>query len=120
MATIAFRVHKEKGARLSLFNGAPNDRKAFTIGADYSAIPHVLNIGTAYRTADDGGSNTAPNGKDNSITLMVVYDVAQNVALHANHSMHSGSSYDAGGLNDATVPGNSGKNLTTFLLEMSW
>jgi hypothetical protein len=24
MATIAFRVHKEKGARLSLFNGAPN------------------------------------------------------------------------------------------------
>ena len=108
------------GAVANLFNSGPYDRKAFTLGADYSVIPHALHVGAAYRSADDGGSTTSPNGKDNSITVMAVYDVDQNVALHINHSMHSGSSYDAGGVNDATVAPNSGKNLTTLLLEMAW
>src|SRR3989338_443376 len=33
---------------------AASDRKALTIGADYSVIPHVLSIGAAYRKAETG------------------------------------------------------------------
>lgn len=89
--------------------GASGDRKAWTVGADYSFIPHTLSIGAAYRNASDGGA-AAVNG-DNAITLTAVYDLAQNVALHFNHSQYSGSAHDAAGA--ATY-------LTTFMLEAAW
>jgi len=81
--------------------------KAWTIGADYSIIPHTLHLGAAYR-----GATTAAGLGDNAISLAAVYDLTQNVALHLNHSMYSGSLYN--------VPAANGDQLTTFLLEAAW
>lgn len=81
--------------------------KAWTIGADYSIIPHTLHLGAAYR-----GATTAAGLGDNAISLAAVYDLTQNVALHLNHSMYSGSLYN--------TPQVNGDQLTTFLLEAAW
>ena len=85
------------------------DRKATTIGADYTVIPHALSIGLAYRNADTGGA-AATNG-DDAWTVTAVYDLYQNVAFHLNYSSYSGSAHNA-----AT----SVKNLTTLMLEAAW
>jgi len=85
------------------------DRKATTIGADYTVIPHALSIGLAYRNADTGGA-AATNG-DDAWTVTAVYDLYQNVAFHLNHSQYSGSS------RNLTT---SVKNLTTLMLEAAW
>ena len=85
------------------------DRKATTIGADYTVIPHALSIGAAYRQADTGGA-AATNG-DDAWTVTAVYDLYQNVAFHLNYSSYSGSAHNA-----AT----SVKNLTTLMLEAAW
>ncbi|OGS96172.1 MAG: hypothetical protein A3H31_06840 [Gallionellales bacterium RIFCSPLOWO2_02_FULL_57_47] len=85
------------------------DKKALTIGADYTVIPHSLSIGAAYRKADNGA---ATNTGDDAITVQAVYDMYQNVALHAIFSTYSGSYYDA---NPTKAT-----NLTTLMLEMAW
>lgn len=85
------------------------DRKAWTLGADYSVIPHVLSIGAAYRNADTGGA-AATNG-DDAWTITGVYDLYQNVALHLNYSSYSGSSRNAPGAQ---------KSLVTGMLEAAW
>ncbi|MEQ1837467.1 MAG: hypothetical protein ABL858_03870 [Candidatus Nitrotoga sp.] len=91
-----------------------NDVKAFTIGAEYSVVPHALHLGAAYRNAKNG--DVAAFEGDNSITLTAVYNFRQNVMMQINHSMRSGSSYDAGGANDTTLATHNGKSLTTFML----
>ena len=91
------------------YNGGVNTRKAWTLGADYSVIPHILSIGAAYRNAKNGGAIGADG--DNAITVTAVYDLVQNVAVHMNHSRYSGSARNAVG---ATT------NLTTFMLEAAW
>jgi hypothetical protein len=88
--------------------GAP-DRKATTIGVDYSVLPNVLSIGAAYRSAENGKASNV-NG-DNAATVTGVYDLYQNVALHINHSIYSGSSRDTASAQ---------KNLTTLMLEGAW
>ena len=85
------------------------DKKATTIGADYSVIPHVLTVGLAYRNADTGAAATV-NG-DDAWTITGVYDLYQNVAFHVNHSQYSGSSRNGV---------NAEKRLTTFMLEAAW
>lgn len=93
-------------------------RKGWSIGADYSVIPHTLHIGAAYLSANTGAAPAAGRvGTDmNSFTVTAVYDVTQNVALHVNHSARSGNSFTP------TVAGVAvtGKQLTTFLLEAAW
>jgi len=84
------------------------DKKATTIGVDYSVIPHSLHIGAAYRNADNGAAATA-NG-DNAWTVQAIYDLYQNVALHAVYSKMNGSAHTATTQN----------NLTTLMLEMAW
>jgi hypothetical protein len=120
---------KSSGVNANLFNGGVTDKKAVTVGADFSVIPHTLHVGAAYRIANTGvnaAEQAAGAGdKDNALTFTAVYDLFQNVALHANYSMRSGSSYDAGGTNDATtadpVTGAKGsKNLLTLMLEAAW
>jgi hypothetical protein len=71
------------------------DRKAFTLGADYSVIPNVLSLGAAYRNAKNGAAENI-NG-DNALTFTAVYDLAMNVSLHANYSKYKGTSRDAVG-----------------------
>lgn len=103
-----------------------NDRKAWTIGFDYSVIPHTLHLGAAYRRAYTGGAANIPatpagpavlpivgvNPSDNAFTLTGVYNFAQNIELHLNQSFYSGSLYDA-----AQPYGN---QLTTLMLEAAW
>lgn len=64
------------------------DRKATTIGVDYTIIPHVLSLGAAIRRAQTGAASGA--NSDNAFTLTAVYDLYQNVALHINHAKFSG------------------------------
>lgn len=80
-------------ASTNAYNSGLNTRKAFTIGADYSVIPHTLSIGAAYRNAKNGGAAGADG--DNAIALTAVYDLYQNVALHADFSKYSGSAHNA-------------------------
>jgi hypothetical protein len=105
-------------AMANYYNDSITDaRTALTLGIDHSVIPHTLHVGGAIRKAKTGDATL--NG-DNAVTLTVVYDLFQNVALHLNHSMYSGSSYDAGGANDSSVAGKTGKSLTTLMLEAAW
>ncbi len=81
---------------------AAADRKAWSIGADYSVIPHVLSLGAAYRHANTGAAVSNANillGRgttNNAVTLLAVYDYRQNVAIHLNHAMYSGSDTKGG------------------------
>ena len=114
------KANAGSAARMNAYNGSRvTDRKTFIIAADYSVIPHVLSIGAAYRAANTGKSaaqNTAGAGdKDNAFTVQAVYDLYQNVALHAVYKTQSGSAYNAGGT-QATAA----KDLTTLMLEVAW
>jgi hypothetical protein len=99
------------------YNGKADAKTAMTVGIDYSVIPHTLHVGGAIRKAKNGATTL---NADDAMTLTVVYDLFQNVALHLNHSIYSGSSFNAGGANDSTAVGSTGKSLTTFLLEAAW
>ncbi|OGS81638.1 MAG: hypothetical protein A2061_09885 [Gallionellales bacterium GWA2_59_43] len=101
----------------NLYNANPNASTAWTIGADYSVIPHVLHLGAAYRNADTGAVIVAPvvagaatSANDDAISLSAVYDLTQNVALHLNYSAYSGGARTAA----------QGSSLTTFMLEAAW
>jgi hypothetical protein len=108
-ATYARAPGSPVGGTANVYNAAVNARTAWTIGADYSVIPHTLHIGAAYRGADNGAVAPAAN-KDNAFTVTAVYDLTQNVALHLNHSAYSGGARTAA----------QGNALTTFLLEAAW
>ncbi|WP_435627697.1 hypothetical protein [Candidatus Ferrigenium straubiae] len=95
----------------------PNAKKAFQIGADYSVIPHVLHLGASYL---DGDTGAAALNKDKAFMIQGIYDMVQNVALHASYTKYSGSVYDLGGAKDKTVAGNSGDSLLMFMLEASF
>lgn len=111
----------------NLYNGKDGTaRTSLTVGADYSVIPHTLSVGAAIRNAKAGLSKVqeaagATDG-DNAITLTAVYDLFQNMALHANYSMYSGSAYNATtGVNgDPSAVGANGKSLLTLMLESAW
>lgn len=68
-------------------------RTAFSIGGEVSVIPHALSVGAAYRDAKTGRLNaaTGTSHTDKAITLTAVYDLTQNVALHANYTSYSGT-----------------------------
>ena len=124
-APVAPAVTVVATAGCNLFNAGPVDRKAWTIGADLSVIPNKAHIGAVIRRANTGlniGAAAGTNESDNSVTLMAVYDVAQNIALHLNHSKRSGDAYNVGGSAGPAVAGGAwaGDSLTTFLLEMAW
>lgn len=98
---------KSSGAVANKLNTGAFDKTAMTVGVDYSLIPHTLHLGAAYRSATTNADKT-----DNAITLMAIYDLTQNVALHVNTSTYSGTAYNG-------TPAN-GTALTTFLLEAAW
>ena len=94
-----------------------NERSALTIGVDYSVIQNTLHVGAAFRSAKSGGGAGAlaiagDNPSDNAITLTSVYNLAQNVELHANHSYYFGSLYN--------TPQPRGNLLTTIKLQAAW
>lgn len=81
------------------------DRTAFSIGGEVSVIPHALTVGAAYRDAKTGRA-TVTGGTtsytDKAFTVTAVYDLTQNVALHANYTSYSGT--EANRVNGAGVP----------------
>lgn len=85
------------------------DRKATTVGVDYTVIPHTLSIGASHRSAKNGAA-AGING-DNAWTATAVYDLYQNIAFHLNYSSYSGSSRDVVGAQ---------KRLLLLMLEGSW
>ena len=108
------------GGRANYFNNRVTDKKAWVIAGDYSVIPHVLSIGAGYRNAHDGG-NAGQADTNNAFFITGVYDLYQNVALHLNHTMQSGSAYNVGGTKAGNmVAGGAGKNVTTLMLEAAW
>ncbi len=90
-------------------NTGSTDRKATTLGANISVMPHVLTVGAAIRKAENGGASGSTG--DNATTLSVVYDLYRNVALQGIYSAYSGSAHDGA---------NSGKNMYMFMLEGAW
>ncbi|CAG0938589.1 hypothetical protein GALLN_00316 [Gallionellaceae bacterium] len=85
------------------------DRKATTIGVDYSVIPHALSIGASRRKAENGTA-AGVNG-DDAWTVTAVYDLYQNIGFHLNYSSYSGSSRNTPGAQ---------KNLLLLMLEGAW
>ncbi len=84
-------------------------RKATTLGAEVGVIPHALSVGLAYRKADNGGARGTEG--DNAINLSAVYELFQNVGLHADYAKYSGSAHT--GANALT-------NQYTLMLEAAW
>jgi len=78
------------------------NKQASTVGAEVTVLPHALSLGAAYRNA------TTNDVADNAVTVTAVYDLFQNVALHANYTK-----YD-------TEQSTLGTSLFTGLLEMAW
>jgi len=94
-----------------------SERKAWTIGAEYSVIQNRLHIGAAYRKAYTGGQTgvaavVGDNTSDNAFTLTGVYNMTQNIQFHLNHSFYSGTLYN--------TPQPKGNQLTTLMLEAAW
>ncbi|MDD4912594.1 MAG: hypothetical protein PHP57_09905 [Sideroxydans sp.] len=83
-------------------------RKAASLGGEVTVIPHVLTLGAAYRDARTGGRT---NNVNQAFTVTAVYDLVQNVALHADYTSYSGS--------DATKTGGT-KSEFLGMLEMAW
>lgn len=83
---------KTVGTVINTYNpSTAANRKALTIGGEVQVIPHALTVGAAYREARNGkAGGTGAENKDNAFTLLAVYDLTQNVALHANYAMYSG------------------------------
>jgi hypothetical protein len=86
--------------------GFYGDKKAFTLGADFTVIPHTLSVGAAIRSATNAGT------ADNATTLTAVYDLAQNVAVVANFTKYGTEQFD----NTTSL----GDNLLTMMLEAAW
>jgi len=88
----------------SLYATNPGAKKAFALGADVTVIPHTLSLGAAYR----GASNGKAGSNDDAVTLTAVYDLAQNVAFHADWTSYKDDQ------------GTDGDSLFTGMLEAAW
>jgi len=97
----------------SIYGAGVTDRKAFTLGADYSVIPNLLSLGAAYRNAKNGADATV-NG-DDAFTFTAVYDLAMNVSLHANYSKYKGTAHDP-----TVTISNPQTSLYTLQFEAGW
>jgi len=107
-------------AGCNLYNRGGFDKWAWTLGVDYSIIPHTLHIGASYRDGRSGflDANIAGTAEtDKSTTVQAIYDFTQNVAFHAVYSARSGSRYNANATT-GLVP--AGANETMFMLEAGW
>jgi len=99
-------------------NSFYGDKKAATIGADFTVIPHTLSLGAAYRNA-----KTPAGVNDNAYTLTAIYDLAQNVALHADFTKYSekqGLKVKNADTGETKFVGGSFDNLVTLMLEAAW
>ena len=107
----------QAGGQPQLFNAGIKDKSSFAAGVDYSVIPRVLHIGGAYRQGQTGAASTAdPSASttDNAIMLQAIYDLTQNVALHATAASRNGTKY-------SEAPSNAtGAKEYILMLEAAW
>jgi hypothetical protein len=70
------------------------DRSAVTLGGEFNVVPHALTLQASYRSAKNGKATaTDPwvSETDNAVMVGGIYDLAQNVALHAYYVKYSGT-----------------------------
>lgn len=111
-------------ARANMFNAGQFSKNAFAVAFDYSLIAHTLHLGGAYRTAKTGAADPSlatgtatSSATDNSVMVQAIYDLTQNVALHATTSRRSGTAYNADAVTGAKKAGQSEYLL---MLEAAW
>ncbi|OHC88190.1 MAG: hypothetical protein A3J87_04630 [Sideroxydans sp. RIFOXYB12_FULL_59_6] len=78
------------------------EKKAFTLGAEFTVVPHTVHLGAAVRSAQKGTVN------DNAYTFLATYDLAQNAALVVNFTKYQ------------IAQGSNGDTLFTGMLEAAW
>lgn len=89
------------------------EKSATTVGVDVTVIPHALSLGAAYRNAKNGAT------ADNAVTLTAVYDLTQNVALHANYTKYDTKQGVKSGATPAVASGAT-SSMFTGMLEAAW
>jgi hypothetical protein len=95
-----------------------NDRKATVIAGDVTVIPHTLSLGLAYRKGTNADAAASSN---NAVTVTAIYDLFQNVALHANYSKYSGTKASSSyGVGTDYGSGTTKDSLMTLMLEAAW
>lgn len=94
----------------NVWNANVNTKRAYQIGADYSVIPHILHLGASYL---DGDSGAATANKTRGYMVQAIYDMQQNIALHASYSKTSGSAAAVSGVGN-------GNDLVNLMLEVSF
>jgi hypothetical protein len=75
-------------------NAKALDRSAFTLGGEFTVIPHTLILQASYRNAQNGApsaTDAAKSETDNAIMLGGIYELTQNVELHAYYAKYSGT-----------------------------
>jgi hypothetical protein len=88
----AINAHNSREATPGVWVNGTKDRSAFSIGGEVAVIPHALAIGAAYRDAKTGRADaTGAVYTDKAFTVTAVYDLTQNVALHADYTSYSGT-----------------------------
>ncbi|MFQ5466284.1 MAG: hypothetical protein ACE5EI_10185, partial [Thermodesulfobacteriota bacterium] len=84
----------QNASEANIFNGGPNNAKAFSVVAELGVWPGRATLGLGYRDGDDG---TASKSNDNAFLVAGTYQVAQNVQFQFDYSWFTGSSYEATG-----------------------
>jgi len=102
--TYAVAPNANAGGKAQLYNAGAFDKSAMAVGVDYSLVPHTLHVGGAYRMGKTGKpspTDATVSATDNSLMLQAIYDMTQNVALHATASTRNGTKYSAAGATGA-------------------
>jgi hypothetical protein len=82
---------KEAGVAC-VHNDKTLDRTAFSIGGEMVVVPHTLVLSAAYRDAKTGRANASgASYTDKAVTVGAIYELTQNVELHANYVSYSGT-----------------------------
>ncbi|KAF0202679.1 MAG: hypothetical protein FD173_1933 [Gallionellaceae bacterium] len=107
-------------SKTNAYNGGTETKSHMGILADVGVIPHVLNLQAGMSFAKTGVKLAGSNETDNAIVIGARYKLRQNVKVAIAYSMMSGTSYDAGGSNDATTAQNAGKTLMNLILSTAF
>lgn len=99
----------DSGAKTTLFNSNPNDKKALSVQAELGVVPKKVTVGLGYRTGDNGADT---DSSDNATLLGVTYLLAQNIRLELNQTFFSGDAY-------SPKPGD-GDQKTALVLSMAF
>lgn len=107
----------DTGTQPQLFNTGTKAKNAFAFGVDYSIIPRTLHIGGAYRIGQTGVASTANSSvsrTDDAFMLQAIYNLRQNMSLHATGALRNGTKYSEAPTTAV------GKKEVILMLEGAW